>query len=30
LNSKKHQIHYKCLKCKHDQRFGYGKKSKRV
>lgn len=26
LNSKKQQIHYKCLKCKHDQRFGYGKK----
>ncbi|MFX0051525.1 MAG: hypothetical protein ACFFAJ_03865 [Candidatus Hodarchaeota archaeon] len=26
LNSKKHQIHYQCLKCNHEQRFGYRKK----
>ncbi|MFX0170949.1 MAG: hypothetical protein ACFE9L_03420 [Candidatus Hodarchaeota archaeon] len=26
LNSKKRQIHYQCLKCNHEQRFGYGKK----
>ena len=29
LNSKKKQIHYLCLNCKKEQRFGYFKKKKK-
>ena len=30
LNSKKQQIHYLCLNCKRDQRFGYSRNRKSV
>ena len=30
LNSKKRQIHYLCLNCKNEQRFGYSRKKKKV
>ena len=29
LNSKKRQLHYQCLECGHEYRFGYGKKKVR-